>query len=249
MMQHPILYSTPMIRMIMTCAKCGKISVPFPCKYCGSTEFVKNQTRRAMKPQPWYNGQAIWRWGPLSLAYESDWIRYCPYGGPGDLLWPRETWAHAPQNITTAPHIYYRADYESGELPGSRVQDIWQCDHHWRPSIHMPKEACRLWLGISEVRVQRLQEISYDDCIAEGIDLCNSSVGWIVREQYELLWDFLNAKAKPAKHNPYTLAREDCYVSYPWPDVRRTGIYRGKAHYIVGNPWVWALSFQRTVKP
>ncbi len=61
-MEHPLLYTTEMVRRILTCAKCGKISVEFPCCHCGSEEFCKTQTRRVPieRYRNWKVGETIW---------------------------------------------------------------------------------------------------------------------------------------------------------------------------------------------
>lgn len=80
---------------------------------------------------------------------------------PGDRLWVRETWA---DNIPGCPNgITYRADHidPKGDGPANPIK--------WRPSIHMPKKAARIWLEVTNVRVERLQEINNADRLKEGI--------------------------------------------------------------------------------
>lgn len=122
----------------------------------------------------------------------------CPYGQRGDRLWVRETWQHA--NHPFGPYqdhtpVFYRADYlddphgPDGELsPEGRYRE-------WRPSIHMPRTACRLVLEITGVRVERLNEISDDDIASEGIQ------EWIdggvdhdgyPRDAFRSLWESIN---------------------------------------------------------
>src|SRR3546814_12766290 len=93
----------------------------------------------------------------------------CQYGKAGDLLWVRETWLHADGSDGTpnAGAIIYSANYLEPEVPRTR----------WRPSIHMPRTASRLTLRLTDVRVQRLQDISPDDCVAEGLE-ARKSVRW-----------------------------------------------------------------------
>ena len=83
-------------------------------------------------------------------------MRLCEYR-PGDILWVRETWAEMPYGIV------YRAD---GEEP-----EGWDQDDRWRPSIHMPKKAARLFLRVTGVRVERLQEIDDAGVVAEGLEI------------------------------------------------------------------------------
>jgi hypothetical protein len=116
----------------------------------------KIQTRRVVKPKH----------EPLELE-PNEWLinlALCPYGQPGDVLIVRETFAHTSQlNINPEDENYgyvYKAD-------GQPWDDCewWK----WKHSIHMPREAARLFLRIKSVRVERLHEISEDDAIREGI--------------------------------------------------------------------------------
>jgi hypothetical protein len=129
----------------------------------------------------------------------------CQYGRPGDRLWVRETWSQP------GGRLHYRADeVDHGEV------------HVWVPSIHMPRRYSRLSLEITEVRVQRLQEISEADARAEGAPVGEKLPGTVNGEPAEVmaldprlaflwLWDSINGKRAP------------------WSS----------------NPWVWALTFKR----
>ncbi len=132
-----------------------------------STEMVrailegrKTQTRRVVKPQP-PEGETV------HVAYSETWGVKCPYGKPGDQLWVRETW-----NGTKNTGFYYRAD------PGT-------CAGKWKPSIHMPRHASRMYLGIINVRIEPLQYITVREAKAEGVENL-----W----EFVKLWDTINAK-------------------------------------------------------
>ncbi|MGA6536901.1 hypothetical protein ACPEH7_01955 [Stenotrophomonas sp. NPDC101269] len=91
----------------------------------------------------------------------------CPFGQPGDRLWVREAfcdvWDQDRDRWSDPARYYYRAD-------GVEIQDVdGDGPARWTPSIHMPRRACRLVLEITAVRVERLQAISTQDCLAEGI--------------------------------------------------------------------------------
>jgi hypothetical protein len=155
MTERPILFSAEMVRAIL--------------------KGDKTQTRRVMKPQPSFNsgGPILDYGGGVMDEVEPHWVlpKICKYGDPGDLLWVRETWKLVPASAyrasegvhqTSDPNdrdhaAIYRAgwDRSSGGLP-------------WRPSIHMPRWASRITLRITDVRVERLQDISEDDARAEG---------------------------------------------------------------------------------
>lgn len=156
MKERPILFSAPMVRALLD----------------GS----KTQTRRLVKmPASWdcivYAdwGNGMWPFRSddgESPNYDNNEIRLaCPYGQPGDRLWVREThraiWGQSPGYLIG---VDYQAD---DPLIWTRMRD-----HHgrpqWTPSIHMRREYSRILLEVVSVRVQRLQDISEADAIAEG---------------------------------------------------------------------------------
>lgn len=139
-------------------------------------------------------------------------IRKAPYQ-PGDTLYVRETWKKAPNGY------YYYEDWQKDD-----IADVTK----WKPSIHMPKEAARIWLKVTNVRVERLQEITVDGCHREGINIETSAVtdGETLNrkhdfslEKFETLWDS-------------TVKKSDI-DSYGWD----------------ANPWVWVIEFERCEKP
>ena len=165
----------------------------------------KTVTRRVMKPQP--KGQ------PYRMKYSSCWPGYFADSGsdgvfrppynPGDVLYVRETF------VQVAAHIYwYKAD--------SPVQNIL-----WRPSIHMPKEAARIFLRVKDVRAEQLKRIRYFDCLAEGIPY-RLAEGISYRQmEDDIIRDFAELWAstiKPADR-----------ASYGWE----------------ANPWVWVIEFEQ----
>jgi hypothetical protein len=156
--ERPILFSGPMVRAILS----------------GS----KTQTRRILKPQPredqimpanWaevmeYNPDAIYgdglTWGALQENGEYHSFK-CPYGKPGGRLWVRE--AHCPRYFDDGS-TGYRADYDKA-LVGDVVPEP-----KWTPSIHMFRKNSRINLEITNIRVERLQDISEEDAKAEGVE-------------------------------------------------------------------------------
>jgi hypothetical protein len=203
MKERPILFSGPMVNAIL--------------------EGRKTQTRRVIKPQPdlqksfshqyppdgprtsygwsgWYPSEnhhgarhyATWEHLRKGLAAD-----FCPYGIPGDRLWVRETWTpdcvseDAAKELGRAP-VHYRADGEAPEYLNLK----------WRPSIFLPRKYSRITLEITDVRVQRLQEISEDDAQAEGRSLVKDSpLGYLPDT-----WDSINAKKHPWSSNPWVWA-------------------------------------------
>ncbi len=164
---------------------------------------TKSQTRRAIKPQPVYAGGA-WKCADGSTHQATrpskTLLASCPYGQPGDRLWVREAFIHEPADycweasvsIPSRPaSTVYRADFPDSK-PGEG----------WKPSIHMPRSLSRITLEITEVRVQRLQEISRGDARAEGIvQLADGGFGLPAgefyhaadpRQSYFALWEHIN---------------------------------------------------------
>jgi len=145
----------------------------------------KTMTRRVLKPQPASEDLASelledyelrgWECFPDGDAFAV--VKRLPYA-PGDLLWCRETWCHGLAELGQLP-AYYRADGED------------DCTR-WRPSIHMPRWASRLTLRVTDVRVQRVQEISEGDAIAEGA--CRYPMVQSARLDFRKLWNSINAK-------------------------------------------------------
>ncbi|WP_297196685.1 hypothetical protein [uncultured Flavonifractor sp.] len=170
----PILFHTDMVRAIL--------------------EGRKTVTRRVVKPQPvgqpaQMGEDSCW---PGCFASADDERVYRPPYQPGDILWVRETWAHpSKEEIArgTDKNIFlYRADVPS-------VLYAWD---HWNPSIHMPREAARIFLRVTGVRVERLRDVKYFDCLAEGI-LYRQMETDIVQD-FSTLWD---TTIKPADRAAY----------------------------------------------
>ena len=162
----------------------------------------KTQTRRVIK-NILPTVQRIEPNGPNSWAMfgnNNGWTIECPYGIPGSRLWVREKWR--PSQVKGK--VWY------AEVCGDDLHP------RWHSPIFMPRWASRITLEVVSVRVERAQEISRKDAIAEGMNrdapLNDYGTGSIETDAYAKLWDFLNSKR-----------------GYPW----------------ASNPWVWCISFRR----
>ena len=185
MKEHPILFSTGMVRAILD----GR----------------KTQTRRAVRPQ--YELIGTCHFSPTGYAeYEryirgSHWIMGCTcrpvknfYGWIGDRLWVRETWTagriDSPVPIDVISMMNPRETalyYKVAESP----QKVFR----WRPSIHMPRWASRITLEIVNVRVEHVQEITEQDAKCEGAaDVGDKWRGFSYVDGFHFLWDHINAK-------------------------------------------------------
>jgi hypothetical protein len=173
----PIIFSTPMVKAILD----GR----------------KTQTRRVIKiddaPENWRKslaGTSVVRASPYDVRLS----RY----KPSDILWVRETWQYLAPWSEDESHVewekgkyYYAAD----GTPNITITDgdgFRQGNFAWRPSIFMPREATRIFLRVTEVRVERLQDISYDDCLQEGMHDYGTDVDTL--GAFQDLWQKLNAK-------------------------------------------------------
>lgn len=176
----------------------------------------KTQTRRVIKTE--IENPGLWHLNDsrrLVNILSGQSIK-SPFGKPGDILWVRETIIN---NWQTA-RFPYRAQVCS-------KYDKPDCTE-WIPSIFMPRAACRLFLKITDIRVERLQDISADDAIKEGVE-CDTEV----RE------NTMNYKSYIS--NNFTAFP---YVSFLtlWHKIN------GRASW-EANPWVWVIEFERCEKP
>ena len=198
MKERPILFSGEMVRAILG----GR----------------KTQTRRVIKPQPFECMQrhpsdsgapcGLLVWGDDYHVSDIILETMSPYGKPGDRLWVRDSFKE-----WSGGQVFYAATPTVAK--GMSLIPLG----NWKPSIHMPRRLSRITLEIVSVRVERVQDISYDDAIAEGCNGRHSkdeegikSELFSPREEFSKLWDRINS------------AR-----GYAWEN----------------NPWVWAIEFRR----
>lgn len=144
--------------------------------------------------------------------------KYAPYQ-PGDILYVRETWHKYKKRVGkgegchTAEFYGYRASIANSE----------DANEPWHPSIHMPKEAARIWLKVKDVRVERLQFMSWDAICNEGImpdsNIRDEFSFRMLQNKFKNLWDS-------------TIKKSDL-DRYGWD----------------ANPWVWVIEFERCEKP
>jgi len=143
---------------------------------------------------------------------------------PGDILYVRETWKKAPNGY------YYYEDWQRND-----IADITK----WKPSIHMPKEAARIWLKVTDVKVERLQEMKPVDVIKEGA--------------YPDCWDCLNTYGESGSQCCYG-TEEQCSqcdeVMMEWEKLWNSTIKKSDIDRYGwdANPWVWVIEFERCEK-
>jgi hypothetical protein len=207
---RPILFSTPMVLAIL--------------------EGSKTQTRRTIKPQPFNNkqyssGNGHKEWFSMNGSHNNtpeSWLQFCPFGKTGDILWVRETFFDSEKH-KYAPFFDARNRYLF------KADEVFIGDHKWKPSIHMPFEAARLFLRIKSVTVERLKSISEQDAITEGIG---------------------NTDGLPTGLSDYYIDyndHENCFSSpinsfkSLWESIN------GEASWNA-NPWVWVIEFEKITR-
>ena len=192
MTDRPIIFSAPMIRALLDGRKTQtrRIIKPSP-EFCGGG--------RSRDPQNW-NDPDAWGWenydeGCWNLLSEGYTGR--PFYAPGDRLWVREAWRFDAEWDDCPPREFDGADAIHYEADGETRLHLWGnpfTPGRLRPPIHMPRWASRLTLLVTDVRVQRLQEISEDDARAEGVGSTltrfpdGGSIGHPASWHFEQLW-------------------------------------------------------------
>lgn len=145
----------------------------------------------------------------------------------GDILYVRETWKHYEKaaGYGEAFHIEQRFAYKADENRSEVQKSSEWYEGKWHPSIHMPKEAARIWLKVTDVRVEWLHDMTLDDFLTEGV---------IIRPE-----------AFNDPDNAYLQAR-DVFVKIWDSTVKKEQIY---LYGWDGNPRVWTIEFERCGKP
>lgn len=128
----------------------------------------KTVTRRVVKPQPMAAVNTLYRKDGTNFwrTHGADcWYEFRAPCVPGDVLWVRETWS-----ISDGAYLY-RAFPGVGMEPDKQDAAMREMGLKWRPSIHMPREAARIFLWVTDVRAERLQEIDDTGVVAEGLEI------------------------------------------------------------------------------
>ena len=214
----PILFNTDMVRAILD----GR-------KSC-TRRICKDANEYTVPDMDFYNADrrtyAVHNYADREQTEQLSVVeRNCPIC-PGDILYVRETF------IQIAAHTFwYKADGKSWMLK----------DLRWKPSIHMPKEAARIWLKVTDVRVERLQEITEDETFEEGLDFTPPCLH-LTGENYCDI------------DGPCTSEIKYCDMSYGelfgevlWNStIKKSDLDR---YGWDANPWVWVIEFERCDKP
>lgn len=217
----PILFNTEMVRAILDNRKTVtrrvmKLQPGIECSHGGQHEFIRDDFIEDSD----FTGFVCKKcgYGVCGLHFKfpvgTSFIR--PPYRPGDILYVRETFCGWNLPIFGMKYCYKATDPNGNRAPtGQDPDDEWEV-RPWRPSIHMPKEAARLFLRVTDVRVERLQDIDDDEALKEGCGIWGD-VDWVAfpAEDFKRVW------GSTIKHADLAL--------YGWDS----------------NPWVWAIEFEK----
>ena len=206
-MKKPILFNTEMLKAIL--------------------EGRKTSTRRPVKRTPSNDepsGYGFWkehnerdnRWYIKDYTHSCIWwtleeyiSRFSKYH-VGDILWVRETWAVCEALALCSPNkididhqkkvalVWYKADGQQNIKENMAIGEKMISRGKWRPSIHMPKAAARLFLKVTDIKIERLQDISEDGAIKEGFEEVPEV--FTAKELFQATW---NSIYKNWNENPY----------------------------------------------
>lgn len=226
-MEKPILFNTDMVRAILegrkTCTrrviknKYDNADITFfENKYGKRLVYMQNDTPKDIIHEDGSRTCHLKAYEEIKKPYEV-----------GDILWVRETWCDATTDL------YVDSDLELGDCKyifkvddNGRIQPIIELDvKRWRPSIHMPKEAARIFLEVTSVRAERLKDIAEDGAKAEGAistaienEDGTDYVGLYAIENFREIWNS-------------TIKKEERH-KYGWK----------------ANPWVWVIEFKEKIR-
>ena len=204
----PILINTDMVRAILDGRKtCTRRVIKPQWEECPACKYVHNEYIYDKMAENVYCARC---------GYPMEPERRSPYQ-PEDILYVRETWHKYTKLVGKGEgcHPKERYGYKAS------IANAEDANEPWKPSIHMPKEAARIWLKVTDVRVERLQDITADGIRNEGLPSMAVHVGDmdVALKEWETLWNSTIKKS----------------------DIDRCGWD--------ANPWIWVIEFERWEKP
>lgn len=218
-MEKPILFSTDMVQALLAGRKTMTRRIVDP-----QPENTNAKGKKVIKVADWFTGLPdrgpAYYWKDNGCWNSSKPFKY-KYGKDGDILWVREKFAkRCTPNGDWSPKLGYCYCADNDPLNQHKK---------WKPSIHMPKDACRIFLQITNVRVERLKDITEEDAIAEGVE---KQFSHLFQE-----WRYKDyAKVKDDWRSPISSFQS------LWASLNGFDSWDE-------NPWVWVIEFKRINKP
>lgn len=232
MKERPIIFNDAMVRAILDERK---------TQTCRPVKLQPPSDMRGIEPATQWCKDDSW-----FIPFEQcDW--WLEHPAPfvvGDTLWVRECWRPTglfwdarPRDTKACGRFSYRADAKQQE------RDRLIC---WRPSIHMPRWASRINLTVTDLRVEKVQEISAGDAFREGcVAFGPDGEPDDLRPEFRNLWNSIYAAWKPKKINGEIVS----YSCYPWDEsdiqAKPENAPPGVEYFAYPNPWVWVVEFER----
>lgn len=161
----------------------------------------------------------------------------------GDILYVRETWQECCRNTIHSQIVHNKYCFKASvdnPIYGCIDRECGQICN-WKPSIHMPKEAARIWLKVTDVRVERLQEMSDDDCVKEGIRAWTKDGKLYKYFPADKEGDYPNCAWSECPRTPKEAMEKIWNFTIKKSDLNRYGWE--------ANPWVWVVESERCEKP
>jgi len=213
MRELPILFSAPMVRAILE----------------GRKTVTRRVTKLDVAGRPRRGGKA-WH------IDDADCVQACPYGQPGDRLWVRETFWKDESGFKPTLLLGAKArvhlEYDAGLKDHDR-DELRSTQYRCKPSIHMPRWASRITLEVTGVRVERLQDISEEDALAEGLHRIEIGSGYLDRYAATAAsWQEAVEQQVTTYEDPRNAFRD------LWESINGASSWNA-------SPWVWVVEFKR----
>lgn len=227
MTQHPILFQTDMVKAIL--------------------DNRKSMTRRIIKTDSKFIS-----WNPIVLNGHGGWCDEhgnpvkCPYGKVGDILWVREAIREKPNTEGMKSYCTYEADDTPVLVRWHGERALWNWKWKKLPGMFLPKDLCRLFLKITDIKVERVQEISEKDAIKEG---CGRDL-YVWPPDLKVCPRCGGTGTHLALGQNLGVTESDCSVC-DTPLKRFELLWKrinGEESWN-SNPWVWTIEFSKTEKP
>ena len=253
--ERPILFSAPMVRAILdgrkTVTRRPVKGCQIPVEDASVAAGERHRWMAIAQRDPRY-GFGVFGATEAECAKELEEFAPCPYGRPGDRLWVRETFIdlrgtgveHRPDPDGPLQRYAYAADCRPGSHSDEARKDFGL---KYKPSIHMPRAACRILLEITDVRVERLQDISEEQAQAEGCFFTH--YGKACFHSGKGVRDAANCELPESTHQQRngwmwdkTTNHEQCFGS-----ARNAfgNLWQTTGGDWAANPWVWVVEFKR----